>query len=63
MAKSQTVRRKTPKPVIEPRLGIFWLVDGKLLIESTPLSQFFHPSINDVNRDYRAKVPVGVFLD
>jgi hypothetical protein len=43
MAKSQTVRRKTPKPVIERRLGIFWLVDGKLLIESTPLSQFFHP--------------------
>jgi hypothetical protein len=39
MAKSPTGRRKTPKPVIEPRLGIFWLVDGKLLIDDVPLSE------------------------
>jgi hypothetical protein len=31
-------KRKNPRQVPEPRLGIFWLVDGKLLMESIPLS-------------------------
>ena len=30
---------KTHDPKAEARLGIFWLVDGKLLIESAPLSE------------------------
>lgn len=37
MPKSPARRRNTDKP--EPRLGIFWLVDGKLLIDSAPLSE------------------------
>src|SRR5438045_3292981 len=36
MAKSVTGSRKNRKPAAEPRLGIFWLVDGKLLIDSAP---------------------------
>jgi len=39
MAKSATSSRRTGKPITEPRLGIFWLVDGKLLIDSAPLSE------------------------
>lgn len=39
MAKSGTGSRKTAKPTIEPRLGIFWLVNGKLLLQSVPLSE------------------------
>jgi len=31
--------RKNRKAEAEPRLGIFWLVDGKLLIDSAPLSE------------------------
>jgi hypothetical protein len=31
-------RRKRPKPV-EPRLGICWLLQGKLLFDSLPLSE------------------------
>lgn len=38
MAKSVT-SRKTAKPAAEPRLGIFWLVKGKLLIDTCPLSE------------------------
>jgi hypothetical protein len=32
-------RGKVAKPATEPRLGIFWLVHGKLLIESAPLNE------------------------
>ena len=39
MAKSVASSRKAAKPATEPRLGIFWLVDGKLLIDSAPLSE------------------------
>jgi hypothetical protein len=39
MPKSASDRGKNAKPVTEPRLGIFWLVDGKLLIDSAPLSE------------------------
>ena len=39
MAKSATSSGKTPKTGTEPRLGIFWLVKGKLLIDSAPLSE------------------------
>jgi len=39
MAKSPAGRAKNAKPVTEPRLGIFWLVDGKLLIDSAPLTE------------------------
>jgi hypothetical protein len=34
--------RKESKPTAKPRLGIFWLVDGKLLIDSVPLSECEH---------------------
>jgi hypothetical protein len=37
MAKSRSSQRKQAKPANEPRLGIFWLVDGKLLIDGAPL--------------------------
>jgi hypothetical protein len=37
--KPTTKKGKTAKPATEPRLGIFWLVNGKLLIESAPLSE------------------------
>ena len=39
MAKPVKRTRKEAKPTAEPRLGIFWLVDGKLLIDSAPLSE------------------------
>src|SRR5439155_27328875 len=39
MPKAATGRGKNAKPVAEPRLGIFWLVNGKLLIDSAPLSK------------------------
>jgi hypothetical protein len=39
MAKPAKLSRKEAKPAAEPRLGIFWLVDGKLLIDSAPLSE------------------------
>lgn len=39
MAKSVTKKGKNAKPVKEPRLGIFWLVDGKLSIDDVPLSE------------------------
>jgi len=39
MAKSETRSRKTAKPTTEPCLGVFWLVRGKLLIDSVPLSE------------------------
>ena len=35
---SQSGQRRRAKAA-EPRLGIFWLVDGKLLIDSSPLSK------------------------
>lgn len=35
---SKSTRHKHAAPS-EPHLGIFWLVDGKLLIESAPLSK------------------------
>jgi hypothetical protein len=31
-------KRKNPRQVPEPRLGIFWLVGGKLIMESAPIS-------------------------
>jgi len=31
-------QRKTSTPTTEPRVGIFWLVDGEPLIDSTSLS-------------------------
>ena len=39
MAKSTTSKRKVPKAPTEPRLGIFWLVNGELLTDSLPLSE------------------------
>jgi len=39
MATSGTRSRETAKPATEPCLGIFWLVRGKLLIDSVPLSE------------------------
>ena len=39
MAKPAKRTRKEAKPAAKPRLGIFWLVDGKLLIDSAPLSE------------------------
>jgi len=39
MAKPAERTRKGARPTAEPRLGIFWLVDGKLLIDSFPLSE------------------------
>jgi hypothetical protein len=39
MAKPSLRSRKEAKATAEPRLGIFWLVDGKLLIDSAPLSE------------------------
>jgi hypothetical protein len=39
MAKSGTSSRKTAKPTTEARLGIFWLVNGRLLHDSVPLSE------------------------
>jgi hypothetical protein len=39
MPKPAKRTRKDAKPEAEPRLGIFWLVDGKLLTESLPLSE------------------------
>jgi hypothetical protein len=39
MAKSRTGSRKAAKPVNEPRLGIFWLVNGNLLIDSAALAE------------------------
>ena len=39
MVKPAKRTRKEAKLVAEPRLGIFWLVAGKLLIDSTPLSE------------------------
>jgi len=38
---SQGTRRKQ-SAAPEPRLGIFWLVNGKLLIDSRPLSECEH---------------------
>jgi hypothetical protein len=37
MAKSSS--RGTAKPATKPRLGIFWLVNGRLLIDSAPVSE------------------------
>lgn len=37
MAKSSS--RGTAKPATEPRLGIFWLVNGRLLMDSAPVSE------------------------
>lgn len=39
MPKSATHRGKPAKAGAEPMLGIFWLVDGKLLIDSAPISE------------------------
>lgn len=39
MAKPAASAKEKAKPAIEPRLGIFWLVDGKLLIDSAPLGE------------------------
>jgi len=39
MAKPVKRTRKEVKPATKPRLGIFWLVDGKLLIDTAPLSE------------------------
>jgi hypothetical protein len=38
MPKPTTKSGKVAKPATEPRLGIFWLVRDKLLIESAPVS-------------------------
>ena len=38
MKKSSEGQRKRAALITEPRVGIFWLVDGKLLIDSTLLS-------------------------
>jgi len=40
MPKSDVPKKNTAKT--EARLGIFWLVNGKLLIDSTPLSECEH---------------------
>jgi hypothetical protein len=37
MTKSSS--RGTAKPATEPRLGVFWLVSGRLLIDSAPVSE------------------------
>ncbi len=39
MAKSAAARMTKAKKRKEPRLGILWLVEGKLLIDSVPLSE------------------------
>ena len=39
MPKSVASLRKNAKPSNEPRLGIFWLVDRKLLIQSSSLGE------------------------
>ena len=39
MAKAVKRTRMGENPAAKPRLGIFWLVDGKLLIDSVPLSE------------------------
>jgi hypothetical protein len=39
MAKSAAARMTKAKKPKEPRLGIFWLVKGRLLIDSVPLSE------------------------
>jgi len=39
MAQSGTSNRKSSKPASEPRLGIFWLVKGSLLLDSVPVSE------------------------
>jgi len=39
MAKAPKRTRKEAKPATKPRLGIFWLVYGKLLIDSAPVSE------------------------
>lgn len=36
---SQSGRHKVSRRTTEPQVGIFWLVDGKLLIDSTLLSK------------------------
>jgi hypothetical protein len=35
----QGKRRKNSRQVPDPHVGIFWLVDGKLLIDSIPMSE------------------------
>lgn len=39
MAKPATEEKTKEKPVTEPRLGIFWLVARKVLLESAPLTE------------------------
>jgi hypothetical protein len=39
MAKPARGRKKDEKSVSEPRLGIFWLVARKVLLESAPLTE------------------------
>lgn len=39
MAKSGIGSWKSAKPATEPRLGIFWVVNGRLLSDSVPLSE------------------------
>jgi hypothetical protein len=36
---SQSGQRNTARQAPEPHVGIFWLCDGKLLIDSTPLPE------------------------
>ncbi|HEV2397467.1 MAG TPA: hypothetical protein VGS27_11040 [Candidatus Sulfotelmatobacter sp.] len=47
MAKSANRSRRAANPTIEPRLGIFWLVKGSLLLDSVPLSE------SEQGSDYR----------
>jgi hypothetical protein len=39
MAKSAKSNQRAAKPATEPRLGIFWLVKGSLLLDSVPVSE------------------------
>jgi hypothetical protein len=69
----QGSKRKNPRQVPEPRLGIFWLVGGKLLMESAPLSaaepyggQLTHPrSHSEVWQQYQraGTVPADMKYD
>ena len=66
-------KRKNPRQVPEPRLGIFWLVGGKLIMESAPISaaepyggQLTHPrSHSEVWQQYQraGTVPADMKYD
>jgi hypothetical protein len=69
----QGSKRENPRQVPEPRLGIFWLVGGKLIMESAPISaaepyggQLTHPrSHSEVWQQYQraGSVPADMKYD